>query len=39
MLFTQTNALILVTAHGVGAFGQKPILAKNARGERTPGPR
>ena len=24
-----------VTAHGVGAFWQKPILAKNARGERT----
>ena len=28
----------IVTAHGVGAFWQKPILAKNARGERTPDP-
>ena len=27
-----------VTAHGLGAFWQKPILAKNARGERTPDP-
>ena len=29
------KALFYVTAHGVGAFGQKPILAKNTRGERT----
>jgi len=26
---------LFVTAHGVGAFGQKPIPAKNMRGERT----